>query len=185
VDFSTIHVGATPEVIIVDQHGTVKAAWLGKLGKSQEAEVFAQLNTAQPRAMNSHPSQVPDEPDYISPQDVARLLREPSTLLVDTRTRTAFAEAHIKTAINMPIDEISQRADHELPHNRQLVIYCGPSQASGCLVRGQQGSELPTTCSAMKRIFAVTGFPNIQLVSADLSLLSHVGVGTVGHCGGE
>ncbi len=44
-------------------------------------------------------------------------------VLVDTRSRDAFAKAHIEGAISVPLDELKQLAG-QLPRDKTLVVYC-------------------------------------------------------------
>ena len=47
----------------------------------------------------------------------------PEIVLIDTRSRDAFAKAHVQGAINVPIDELRQVAA-QLPRDKTLVTYC-------------------------------------------------------------
>jgi rhodanese-related sulfurtransferase len=44
-------------------------------------------------------------------------------VLLDTRSRDAFAKAHIQGAVNIPIDELRDLAA-QLPRDKVLVAYC-------------------------------------------------------------
>ena len=54
--------------------------------------------------------------------DEVTQLQEDS-LLLDVRTTDEFEAGHIKSAINIPVDEIRQRM-HELSRDRKIYIYC-------------------------------------------------------------
>jgi rhodanese-related sulfurtransferase len=47
----------------------------------------------------------------------------PDIVLVDTRSRDAFAKAHIEGAISVPLEEVKQAAA-QLPRDKTLVTYC-------------------------------------------------------------
>jgi rhodanese-related sulfurtransferase len=47
----------------------------------------------------------------------------PDFVLVDTRPREAYAQGHIRGAINVPIAEIAKLAP-KLPREKELVTYC-------------------------------------------------------------
>jgi rhodanese-related sulfurtransferase len=47
----------------------------------------------------------------------------PDIVLIDARSRDAFAKAHIQGAINVPLDELKQVAG-QLPRDKTLVTYC-------------------------------------------------------------
>jgi rhodanese-related sulfurtransferase len=53
--------------------------------------------------------------------EVSRLQED--SLLLDVRTTDEFEAGHIKSAINIPVDEIRQGM-HELPRDRKIYIYC-------------------------------------------------------------
>ncbi len=57
--------------------------------------------------------------------DVAKLAKGEGGdfVLVDTRPREAFAKAHIRGSVNVPLAEVPSRAG-ELPRDRELVTYC-------------------------------------------------------------
>lgn len=46
-----------------------------------------------------------------------------NSLLVDVRTKREYKEAHIKGAVNFPLDEIREHLD-ELPKDKTIYIYC-------------------------------------------------------------
>ena len=49
-------------------------------------------------------------------------------VLVDTRSREAFAAAHIPGAVNVPYREIDETIVELLPPDRSVVVYCdGPA----------------------------------------------------------
>src|ERR1700687_340929 len=43
VHFSTIGIGPTPTMLLVDRQGTVKRLWVGKLASEKEADVFKEI----------------------------------------------------------------------------------------------------------------------------------------------
>jgi rhodanese-related sulfurtransferase len=47
----------------------------------------------------------------------------PDFVLVDTRPREAYAQGHIKGAVNVPLAEIAKLAP-KLPRDKELVTYC-------------------------------------------------------------
>jgi rhodanese-related sulfurtransferase len=44
-------------------------------------------------------------------------------LLVDTRSRASYQQAHIPNAISLPLEEI-EAGDKSLPKDAKLVLYC-------------------------------------------------------------
>ena len=57
---------------------------------------------------------------------VKKVNREPGApdfVLVDTRTRDAYAQGHIPGAVNVPLADVAKLAA-KLPREKQLVTYC-------------------------------------------------------------
>ena len=59
----------------------------------------------------------------IGPGELKEMLDAGSTVLYDTRAKTAYDAEHIKGAISMPYEDVSKRAG-ELPKDKTLVFYC-------------------------------------------------------------
>ena len=52
-------------------------------------------------------------------------------IILDTRTQAEYDEGHIPGAIVIPHDEITDRAEEELPHKDQLLlVYCRSGRRS-------------------------------------------------------
>lgn len=123
-DLETLGIRATPTLLIVDGKGAVQSAWTGKLNPSQEKEVFSKLEVHEvpqpPMAVTVDPAAL----QTVAPSELRALLRDPRTVLVDSRDRTVFEQAHIAGAVNIPLDEILSRAPHELPKEETIYVYC-------------------------------------------------------------
>ena len=56
---------------------------------------------------------------------------EEGYIILDTRTQAEYDEGHIPGAIVIPHDEITDRAEEELPHKNQLLlVYCRSGRRS-------------------------------------------------------
>jgi rhodanese-related sulfurtransferase len=55
------------------------------------------------------------------------LAARPAPLLLDVRTPPEYVGGHIPGAINIPVDELRSRLG-ELPHDRDLAVYCQVGQ---------------------------------------------------------
>ncbi|MCK1239951.1 FAD-dependent oxidoreductase [Streptococcus uberis] len=60
------------------------------------------------------------------PMSEVRSLVEQGAYILDVRGRSAFEDAHIKGAVNIPLDEIRQRLD-EIPRDQTVYIHCRTS----------------------------------------------------------
>jgi hypothetical protein len=178
--YSTLGLSATPTLLIVNRRAMVEAVWTGKLNGAQEAEVFAKLGVDVPAAKQLVTPNDGGGPTYVAPQGVRPLLNDRHTILLDPRERLTFDQAHIHGALNIPFDELSARAIHELPQDGTLLIYCGSYQRSGCLARGEDLAGMPTFCNMIQRILERKGFFNVRLIAADLASLPGQGVPVVG-----
>ncbi len=65
------------------------------------------------------------QPGEILPEEFEAIVKKipEDTILLDVRTKEEFAQGHIKGAINIPKDELEQRAI-ELPRDKRIIIYC-------------------------------------------------------------
>ena len=64
--------------------------------------------------------------DDVSIEEMLRLRQDSAVTLVDVLPREAFREARIAGAINLPLAEISGRAQEVLPDpTAEIVAYCG------------------------------------------------------------
>jgi rhodanese-related sulfurtransferase len=59
---------------------------------------------------------------FITAETLAPLLADNSYLIIDVQKPEAFAQKHIDTAINIPLDEIEKRAG-EIPPSRKIIVY--------------------------------------------------------------
>jgi rhodanese-related sulfurtransferase len=54
-------------------------------------------------------------------------------LLIDVRTPREWSDAHIDSAVNLPLSRLADRLD-ELPADRSLVVYCAGGYRSSIAV---------------------------------------------------
>lgn len=163
----------TPSLMVVDRHGKVEKAWVGFLNSGAQAEVFRAVQTAMPAQLRS-----PDVPVESVPVDrLPRLLRDPNVVRLDVRERSRFYEAHIPGFLNMPLDEIMVRAPHEIPENKQILVYCVDYHQGPCT--DKQGFVRSACESASKRLSSA-GFTNLLSIEDDLGQISGAGVAVDG-----
>jgi phage shock protein E len=64
----------------------------------------------------------------IAPADARRLVEDGEAVLVDTRDRQFYEEAHADGAVSVPFGEIRRSADHpalrSVPESQTIVLYC-------------------------------------------------------------
>jgi rhodanese-related sulfurtransferase len=112
--------GPTPTLAVVDDAGVVTAAWVGKLGISQQYEVLKQLKIDTPHALADGDSQVTS----IDSATLKRAMEQKEHFtLIDVGRRESFNLGHIPGSLNIPFDELEARADDELAHGDVIIIY--------------------------------------------------------------
>lgn len=81
---------------------------------------------------------------FISPADLLTKLGRPEFVLLDVRTPEEFAAGHIAGAVNIPHDQLANRAS-ELPQarNTEIAVYCrsGRRSAQALDWLGKQGYQ--------------------------------------------
>ena len=80
-----------------------------------------------------------EQPTLISTSKARTLFEDQQALFVDVRSSKAFAAAHIRGAINLPSDEIAERAK-TLPEDHTIVFYEG----------GKSGGQSGDVCAASR-----------------------------------
>jgi phage shock protein E len=65
----------------------------------------------------------------------ARQLVQAGARLVDVRTPGEFAAGHIAGAINIPVQELTNRVHELQPQDATVVVYCRSGQRSGNAAR--------------------------------------------------
>lgn len=66
---------------------------------------------------------------------VARRLVEDGARLVDVRSPGEFASGHIPGAINIPVQELSERVGELSPKDKPIVLYCQSGMRSASAAR--------------------------------------------------
>jgi len=69
--------------------------------------------------------------DYSDPAQLAKLIEagQPAYILVDVRTAEEFAEGHIPTAVNAPVDGIGN-APPTQDKTARIIVYCRSGRRS-------------------------------------------------------
>jgi len=177
VDLPSAGIGAIPTLLIVDNGGTVRRTWTGKLTSAQQEDVYASLGVPAPKIEDAQvpQRQVPEGAGLTiaSGQELRELLANPDTIVVDVRERGPFQEAHIDGALDMPMDEVLSRAPHELPKDREILIYCGLQSDRQSQTRDEATNSF---CTIVSQVFIWAGFHDYRFITGNLSLLAAQGV---------
>jgi rhodanese-related sulfurtransferase len=96
--------------------------------------------------------------------DVQQALREanPAFVVLDTRSRAAYAQGHVPGAISLQLGEITAERMLTWPHQTLFIVYCaGPHSKSvdrAALKLAELGCPVKTMVGGMA-VWAAEGFP--------------------------
>lgn len=88
--------------------------------------------------------QKPDVPQVDAAEVIEAIQKKKTFVLLDVRTPEEYLRGHIEESINIPVGEISQRVEEELPDkNKVIYVYClsGSRSASAVLQMQKMGYE--------------------------------------------
>jgi hypothetical protein len=183
-DFGALGVVGTPTLILVDDAGIIRASWTGKLSPDQEEQVFKKLDmklaTLSRRELTQEDlAEGSDQTaeaglNLLGAPELVGLINDSVTIpIVDTRPRPVYASGHILGALNIPLDELNERAPHEVPMGVDVVVYC--HYASSCEV-GARKLGAVTPCTSSVKSLGELGFTKVRIVNANLLQLRNMGV---------
>lgn len=170
-DLETLGIRATPTLLIVDGKGAVQSAWTGKLNLSQEKEVFAKLAVHDAPRPPMAATAAPAALQTVAPSELRVLLSDPRTVLLDSRDRALFEQAHIAGAVNIPLDEILSRAPHEMPKEETIYVYCHFAKTCQDGKKTEDKSRM-TLCEISSGVLGWAAFHKVRYIPDDLSALS-------------
>ena len=133
VDLAGMGIVATPTLAIVNSEGIVTDLLAGALSPEQETAVFQRLNGASTTPLNNT--------RYAALQTESQFQRlgaTPGQIMLDVRSREAFAVGHRAGAVNIPHDELVVRAPIELPLSSPIAIDCLQTRFSTCEIAGER-----------------------------------------------
>jgi DNA-binding transcriptional ArsR family regulator len=65
----------------------------------------------------------PDDTEAVDTEELLRRLHNGDAVVLDVRPEPEYGGGHLPGAINIPLEELSNRLS-ELPHDREVVAYC-------------------------------------------------------------
>jgi hypothetical protein len=171
-DFERLGVAKTPTLVIADAKGIVRGSWVGRLTEQQERDVYAKLQLAfdasAHRVVEANASPIDGMP-AVSAKELQHLLANSGAVIIDTRDRSQFNDAHIIGSLSMPLDEIEERAPHELPPGLPVVVFC--HFQSSCEAQKREEGTL-SLCSVTKLVLKKPGFINVKYIADDICTLA-------------
>ena len=178
VNFDAVGIKATPTLLLLDNRGRVQASWVGQLSSKQEAALFGRLQiTRVPDGYRNNGASSSDEtppPDLITADQFALLEKAtPGIPIVDVDPRPEFSRSHPDGALNIPVDELEDRAPHEVPANAMIVVYCNYCPPCEKATSSEKGNS---NCTFANIILRQLGFSQIKMLSADSDQLIRTGV---------
>lgn len=103
-----------PTLALVNKSGIVSEVWIGKLPPKVEADVIAALRLTNVRPVSDWTM---DEKEL-----QRRIDSHEPVIVLDLRTRTAYAQNHRDGSKNIPLDELDARSMNELPQTDTIVL---------------------------------------------------------------
>jgi rhodanese-related sulfurtransferase len=112
----------TPTLIVVDQRGTVTDVLIGRLSSDEEASLTTRLKLPHnsTRLDNSYAARDIGELEFAK---LAQSAGQTRFMVLDVRERNLFT-SDWHAAVNIPLDELTVRAELELPKDHSIVIDC-------------------------------------------------------------
>ena len=91
------------------------------------------------------------EAEQLAPEDAREVVATQRGQAVDLRDREEFAQGHIPGAVNIPEEELSERAD-ELSKDLPVIVVCADGDRSGRAVAElrERGFEAASVKGGMK-----------------------------------
>jgi rhodanese-related sulfurtransferase len=169
-----------PGVLLVDSQGKVVASWFDKtlFPSENQGDIFARLGIGTVQESSSG-----EDGQLIDAKQLQRLLAgQPNAVILDTRTREDYRDAHIFGSLNIPPDELAARAPVELPEpsSTLLIVYCNHCEACEAKAKAKtEGTYVPYNCWQSTNRLKRLGFKGMQLVADAIDEISAVGIQVV------
>jgi len=130
-DLASLGIDSTPSILLIDR-GRVYGRWTGQLSHSQEKVVTSRLDPNLHTFMRLRDDNGSfDEPVTLSQADTSRLLD--GARVLDVRERDESDPPRLPNALNIPEDELTFRADIEIPNYEScLVVDCSFLREGKC-----------------------------------------------------
>ncbi|MEX1128522.1 MAG: rhodanese-like domain-containing protein [Vicinamibacterales bacterium] len=171
VRFETLGIPGTPTIMLVGPDGRLRKAWIGKLPASAEDAVFRALGIQR----LARTSKVVRPGNYVSLEPATFATYAPRPLVLDTRPREEFRQAHVAGAVNIPAEEISLRLRHEWPTDMDTTLYCTIPPTCDLYRVPESGSGADECESAVDSVRAA-GISRVRILEGTLSELERAGV---------
>jgi hypothetical protein len=139
----------TPTVVLIDARGVVTNVDVGRLDGKREQALLDAINgnslsivpgTGKELRTSEELSSLPDAA-LISNRELAVMERAEPVILLDASEREAYEERHRQEATNIPVLELTSRADFELPHTNVIAFVCSNLDEPTCLFAAQELSR--------------------------------------------
>jgi rhodanese-related sulfurtransferase len=111
---SSLGIRSVPTLAILDRNGVVTDMWVGKLSPLEEKALMSKLQLEDTRS--------PHEWSIDEAELDRKVANEEQLVVLDVRERAAYAINHRDGARNIPLDELTVRAQNELPPDQTIVI---------------------------------------------------------------
>jgi len=168
-DFGRLGVTRTPTVMLVGSDGRVERVWIGQLTPAHENELFRLLGIRRmgPRASTAGTRGAVG----ITAAELATTYED--TPIVDVRPREAFAREHVAGSVNVPIDELEARLQHEVPSTLEAVVVCDYVPECRVVVSTPGAQD---RCQRSLSVAKSLGFMKVRILEDDLPEVEAAGI---------
>ncbi len=175
-DLGELKIVGTPTLLLVGSDGRVEARWIGKLSRAVEDEVFARLGISRTIDTSSVSANELEHPaaDRWLKLTISEMYRLHTRMpVIDVRDRPEFDRSHVAGSVNIPVDELEARGPHEVPRNRDIIVYCNSRPECAVSVRSQ---GVPSRCDLGVIMLRRIGRLRIRVIDAGPEELSAAGI---------
>jgi glyoxylase-like metal-dependent hydrolase (beta-lactamase superfamily II)/rhodanese-related sulfurtransferase len=143
---------ARPVVLVADPERETEAAT--RLGRIGFDTVVGYLEGGM-QQLDDAPELVERTERVTASSAAEQLEASPQPLVVDVRTAREWSEAHIDSALNLPLSQLSDRMA-DLPHGRPLIVYCASGYRSSIATSLLRREGLPEVANLVGGLGAWT-----------------------------
>lgn len=112
----------TPSVVLVGPNSVVRKVWVGQLDEDKEEEVIAAIRF--PSRTTATPRVLPDGEAVLTRKDYRAAIERSGTCLINTAERIVFNQDHEPGEVNIPLQELWQRANRDLNKDSLNIVDC-------------------------------------------------------------
>jgi len=120
IDIKSAGVRSVPSILLVDAKGAELGSWQSPFSQKDQGEINGVVQTLLlEQVLSTAPT--------LAQLDASLSLMD-KHVIVDTRPRSEFNHWHLRSALNIPFDELSVRLHMEVDREQQAFFFCGSAE---------------------------------------------------------